>query len=321
MPRSVPTIDPDEHIRAVDELSARIANRCERRPRVGIILGTGLGSFARQIEVDVALAYADLPHLPRSTAIGHKGQLTCGTVAGVSVIAMEGRFHVYEGYPSWQITLPIRVMHRLGIELLIISNAAGGLNPHYEVGDVMAIEDHINLMGANPLIGRTNDALGKRFPDMSRPYDDALISRAREIARQHDFDCHRGVYVALSGPNYETRAEYRFLRQMGGDVVGMSTVPEVIVANQLGLPVLAVSTVTNVCLPDALGETDGAQVVAAATQAERKLRLIVLGILAEMATEPAPPEHTSSDRPASGGRQSSDQSVAVTTQSGRGEQP
>ena len=253
-------------------------------PRVGIILGTGLGRFVDEIDVDVTLPYARIPHLPGSTAIGHKGQLTCGHVGGVPVIAMEGRFHVYEGYPAWQITLPVRVMHRLGIELLIVSNAAGAVNPQYQVGDVMAIEDHVNLMGVNPLIGETNDELGERFPDMSRPYDEGLIDRARQIARSEGFACHRGVYVALSGPNYETRAEYRFLRKIGGDVIGMSTVPEVIVASQLGLRVLAVSTVTNVCLPDALGETDGQEVVAAASQAESKLRTIVLGVMNDLAS-------------------------------------
>ena len=256
----------------------------DRRSRVGVILGTGLGRFVDEIDVDVSLPYERIPHLPGSTAIGHKGQLTCGHVGGVPVIAMEGRFHVYEGYPAWQITLPVRVMRRLGIELLIVSNAAGAVNPQYQVGDVMAIEDHVNLMGVNPLIGETNDELGERFPDMSRPYDEDLIDRARQIARREGFVCHRGVYVALSGPNYETRAEYRFLRKIGGDVIGMSTVPEVIVASQLGLRVLAVSTVTNVCLPDALGVTDGDAVVAAASQAESRLRAIVLGIVEDMAS-------------------------------------
>jgi purine-nucleoside phosphorylase len=283
MPRQT-TIAARQLAQNTDEAAAVVARNWGDSPRVGIILGTGLGCFVDEIDVDVTLPYERIPHLPGATAIGHRGQLTCGHVGGVAVIAMEGRFHVYEGYPAWQITLPVRVMHRLGIELLIVSNAAGAVNPQYRVGDVMAIEDHVNLMGVNPLIGETSDDLGERFPDMSRPYDMDLIDRARQIARHAGFICHRGVYVALSGPNYETRAEYRLLRRIGGDVVGMSTVPEVIVASQLRLRVLAVSTVTNVCLPDALGETDGHEVLAAASQAESKLRAIVLGIVNDLAS-------------------------------------
>lgn len=255
-----------------------IRDRWSRMPQMGIILGTGLGNFVEEIDAEAVIPYDEIPHFPKSTAIGHAGQLVCGQLKGLPVVTMEGRFHVYEGYPAWQITLPVRVMHALGAKLLVVSNAAGAVNPEYRTGDVMAIEDHINLMGVNPLTGPTNDTLGDRFPDMSRPYDFDLIDQAQTIARQQDFTCHRGVYVALSGPNYETRAEYRFLRKIGGDVIGMSTVPEVIVAHQLGVRVLALSTVTNVCLPDALGETDGDEVVAAASNAERKLRAIVLGI-------------------------------------------
>jgi len=250
-----------------------------RTPRVGVILGTGLGQFAREISLDQSFPYEDIPHFPPSTAPGHSGRLTCGTIDDVPIVAMEGRFHVYEGYPAWQITLPVRVMHRLGIDTLIVSNAAGGLNPQHRVGDVMAIVDHINLLWANPLTGETNEALGERFPDMSCPYDTNLIEQAAAIARREDFALHHGVYIALSGPNYETRAEYRMLRRIGGDVVGMSTVPEVLVAHQIGLRVLALSTITNVCLPDALGETDGESVVAAASQAEHKLRAIVRGAI------------------------------------------
>lgn len=285
MPRSLVTIAADELDRQVAESSARIAAQWDAKPRVGIVLGTGLGRFVSEIDVDQSLAYDDIPNFPCSTAPGHSGRLTCGTVGGVPVIAMEGRFHVYEGYPAWQIALPVRVMQQMGINTLIVSNAAGALNPHYCVGDVMAITDQINLMGANPLIGETSDSLGVRFPDMSSPYDETLTHQARTIARQYGFVCHRGVYIALSGPNYETRAEYRLLRTIGGDVVGMSTVPEVIVAAQLGLRVLALSTVTNVCLPDALTSTDGAEVVAAASQAEQKLRAIVLGIIGEISDE------------------------------------
>ena len=263
----------------VVEATDWIQQRCRQCPRVGIILGTGLGRFAEEVESPTTLAYDDIPHFPRSTAIGHKGQLTCGTVGGVPVVTMEGRFHVYEGYAPAQITLPVRVMHRLGIELLVVSNASGGLNPRLAVGDLVAIDDHINLMCANPLIGPHDDSLGPRFPDLSAIYDAALIEHVQAIARQHGFTAHPGTYVAVSGPNYETRAEYRFFRRIGGDVIGMSTVPEVLVAAQLGLKVLALSTVTNVCNPDALTETDGASVAAASSAAEWKLRTILLSLL------------------------------------------
>jgi purine-nucleoside phosphorylase len=261
-----------------------IQTRCNHAPRVGIILGTGLGRFADEIDDPSTLSYDDIPYFPRSTAIGHKGQLTCGSVCGVPVVAMEGRFHVYEGYAPAQITLPVRVMHRLGIDLLVISNASGGINPRLAVGDIVVIDDHINLMFANPLIGPHDESLGPRFPDLSAIYDRALINQALDVARRRGFSAHRGTYIAVTGPNYETRAEYRFFRRIGGDVIGMSTVPEAIVAAQLGLQVLALSTVTNVCNPDALAETDGASVVTAASTAEWKLRAIVLSLLSEMSS-------------------------------------
>jgi purine-nucleoside phosphorylase len=266
----------------IAEAADLIRLRLSHRPRVGIILGTGLGRFADEIANPATLRYDDIPHFPRSTAIGHKGQLTCGTVCGVPVVTMEGRFHVYEGYPPAQITLPVRVMHRLGIELLVISNASGGLNPRLAVGDVVTIDDHINLMFANPLFGPHDDSFGPRFPDLSSIYDAALIEQVAAIARQHGFAAHRGTYIAVTGPNYETRAEYRFFRHIRGDVIGMSTVPEAIVASQLGLKVLALSTVTNVCNPDALSQTDGASVMAAASSAEWKLRTILLSILSRL---------------------------------------
>ncbi len=265
-----------------------------RRPTVGIILGTGLATFTDQIEQQTVLNYADIPHFPRSTAIGHNGRLVCGTVGGVPVVTMDGRFHVYEGYPLQQITLPVRVMKSLGVELLIVSNASGGLNPYLAEGDIVVLEDHINLMGDNPLLGINDDRLGPRFPDLSQPYDRALRERALEIARQENFAATSGVYVALRGPCYETRAEYRFLKMIGGDVVGMSTVPEVIVAAHAGLRVLGLSVVTNVCRPDALAPTDGQRVVQAAHAAEPKMRKIVLRILADMNEDIDLPSHTSS---------------------------
>lgn len=267
----------------IDEAAAFIQSKWKTAPKVGIILGTGLGGFAREVTEETNIPYREIPHFPKSTALGHKGQLVCGNCNGVPVATMEGRFHSYEGYNLQQVTLPVRVMHKLGIELLIVSNAAGGMNPHYNVGDVMLIEDHINLMGDNPLIGYNDESLGPRFPDMSEAYDRDLIERALEIARQENFVAHRGVYVALKGPNYETRAEYRFLRIIGADVVGMSTVPEVIVAAHEGLKVMAISAVTNVCLPDNLGKADGPSVVAAGKHAEPKMRKLVLGILGDIA--------------------------------------
>lgn len=257
-----------------------VRGRWSRVPRVGIILGTGLGGFAKQVDTEAVIGYETIPHFPRATALGHRGQFVCGTIGGLSVVTMEGRFHLYEGYSAQQITFPVRVMKSLGIELLIISNASGGMNPAYRPGDLVVIDDHINLMGSNPLTGPNDDALGPRFPDLSQPYDPELISRALEIAQQEQITAHRGVYAALSGPNYETRAEYRFLRMIGADIVGMSTVPEVIVAAHMGLKVLALSTVTNVAFPDSSQPpTNGHDVIAVAKTAEEKVRKIVLGIL------------------------------------------
>ena len=252
----------------IDEAAAFIQAKWDCKPKVGIILGTGLGGFAREVEAEATIPYVDIPNFPRSTAIGHKGQLVCGLCNGVPVATMEGRFHSYEGYSLKQVTLPVRVMHKLGIELLIVSNAAGGMNPHFKVGDVMVIEDHINLMGDNPLLGYNDDKLGPRFPDMSEAYDRKLIDRALEIARQENFVAHRGVYVGLKGPNYETRAEYRFLRIIGGDVVGMSTVPEVIVAVHSGMRVFGLAVVTDMCLPDALKPAIVEEIIAVANSAQ-----------------------------------------------------
>jgi len=253
------------------------------RPRVGIILGTGLGSLAGLIETEARLDYESIPHFPRSTAISHAGQFVCGKLSGVPLVAMEGRFHAYEGYTYKQITFPVRVMKALGAGLLIVSNACGGMNPHYAQGDIVVIEDHINLMNGNPLVGPNDDRLGPRFPDMCAPYDRQLIDRALEIARREDFVAHKGVYVAVTGPNLETRAEYRFLRAIGADVVGMSTVPEVIVAVHAGMRVLGLSIVTDLCLPDALKPANIDEILATAAAAEPKLRKIVLGIMAQEA--------------------------------------
>ncbi|MBI3838060.1 MAG: purine-nucleoside phosphorylase [Planctomycetia bacterium] len=253
------------------------------RPRVGMILGSGLGELTTEIEVQARLSYDTIPHFPRATALGHRGQLVCGKLCGTNVVAMEGRFHAYEGYSLVQVTFPVRVMSALGVELVIISNACGGMNPHFRSGDIMVIEDHINCTRDNPLAGPHDVNSGPRCFDMSRVYDPDLIERALAIARRCNFTAHRGVYIGVTGPNYETRAEYRFFRRIGGDAVGMSTVPEVIVAAQSGLRVLALSVVTNLCFPDQLQPVTGQQVIAMAAAAEPKLRAIVSGILAQEA--------------------------------------
>jgi purine-nucleoside phosphorylase len=266
----------------IDEAATAIRTHGPARPRVGIVLGTGLGSLAAEIAAEARIDYAAIPHFPRSTTPGHTGQWVSGTLAGVPVVAMQGRFHAYEGYSYHQITFPVRVMRALGAELLVVSNACGGLNPHYAKGDIVVIEDHINLMHGNPLVGLNDERLGPRFPDMSAPYDPALVDRALAIARREDFVAHKGVYVAVTGPNLETRAEYRFLRRIGADVVGMSTVPEVLVAVHAGMRVLGLSIVTDVCLPDALRPAVLAEILAAAASAEPKLRKIVLGVVGSL---------------------------------------
>jgi purine-nucleoside phosphorylase len=248
-------------------------------PRAGIILGTGLGGLVEEIQEEASFEYESLPHFARSTATSHRGRLVCGTLQGVPVVAMEGRFHMYEGYSLKQITLPVRVMRALGAELLVVSNACGGMNPYFRAGDLMVIEDHINLMGDNPLIGINDDRLGPRFPDMCEPYDLKLVDKALEIARRENIICHKGVFVAVAGPNLETRAEYRFLRMIGADVVGMSTVPEVIVAIHAGLRVVGFSIVTDMCLPDALEPADVPKIIAIANEAEPRLRTLVRGVL------------------------------------------
>jgi purine-nucleoside phosphorylase len=272
----------------IAEATKAIQSRWSGTPRVGIILGSGLGHFAEQITAEACLPYHEIPHFPHCTALAHRGRLVCGTLAGTTVVAMEGRCHAYEGYSLAEITLPVRVMHALGVEMLIVSNASGGMNPRYRKGDIVVIEDHINLMFHSPLIGPHDDAWGARFPDLSHPYDAALAARAMEIARVENFAAHRGTYVGVKGPNLETRAEYRFFRAIGGDVVGMSTVPEVTVAAQLGLRVLGLATVTNVCLPDALGTATAHEIVDAAEGAEPKLRKIVQAIVGEYAPRSIP---------------------------------
>lgn len=249
------------------------------RPDIGIVLGTGLGALAEDIRADVRFPYSDLPHFPQSTVMGHAGELVCGNLAGRTVVAMSGRFHAYEGYSLQQITFPVRVMKALGCGTLIVSNAAGGLNPQFATGDLMVIEDMINLMGDNPLIGPNDERLGVRFPDMSEPFARDLLALAREAAVECKLPLQKGVYVAVTGPNLETRAEYRFLRQIGADVVGMSTVPEVIVGVHAGMKCLGFSVVTDMCLPDALHPVTHEEIVEVANAAEAKLRGLVRRII------------------------------------------
>lgn len=269
----------------INEAVESIRRKWDTKPAAGIILGTGLGPLVEKIEVAESIEYGEIPHFPKSTAVSHKGRLVCGTLNGLPVMAMEGRLHMYEGYPLKEITLPVRVIKALGAELLVVSNAVGGLNPYYNKGDIMLIDDQINLMGDNPLIGINDDRLGTRFPDMCEPYSQELIERALRIARAKDIVAHKGVLVAVAGPNLETRAEYRFLRMIGGDVVGMSTVPEVIVAVHAGMRVVGFSVVTDLCLPDALEPANVEEIIKVANEAEPKLSKLITGVLAAE-TEP-----------------------------------
>ena len=228
------------------------------QPEVGIILGTGLGGFVDSIDVEYRLEYKDIPNMPVSTVEGHKGCLIFGTVAGRKVVAMQGRFHYYEGYTMQQVTFPVRVMKLLGIEYLFVSNASGGINPTFRVGDLMIINDHINLM-PNPLIGRNMEEFGPRFQDMHNCYDSALIAKATSIADEENIKLQYGVYVGTTGPTFETQAEYRYFKAIGGDAAGMSTVPEVIVARHMSIPVFAVSVITNCGLSDQIGDHEDVQ--------------------------------------------------------------
>ena len=265
----------------IQDSTKKIQKEFGATPRVGIILGTGLGGLVDEIEIEAAIDYGDIPHFPTSTATSHRGRLVCGSLAGVPVVAMEGRFHMYEGYPLKQITLPVRVFKSLGAETMIVSNACGGLNPYFTAGDIMVIEDQINLMGDNPLIGINDDRLGERFPDMCEPYDQQWIDRTIKIAQDQGIRIHKGVFVAVAGPNLETRAEYRFLRTIGADVVGMSTVPETIVAIHSGLKVIGLSVITDMCLADALKPSNTDEIIKTAGEAAPKLQAIVRGIVAE----------------------------------------
>ena len=251
-------------------------------PEIGIILGTGLGGLVEDIEILHSLMYSNIPNFPISTLEFHSGKLIFGTLSGKKVVAMQGRLHYYEGYDMKQITFPVRVMKMLGIQKLFVSNASGALNPDYRKGDLMIIHDHINMQSDNPLRGRNTASLGPRFPDMSEPYDKTMIEKGMEIAHKNNIRCHSGVYVSVNGPNLETRAEYRFLRLIGADSVGMSTVPEVIVANHMALPVFAISVLTDEGFPDTLKAVSLEEILKTAEEAEPKMTKILKDLILEI---------------------------------------
>jgi len=261
------------------EAVAFIKERLPIDPEYLLILGTGLGQLAEEMTVEVELPYEDIPHFPVSTVESHAGKLLIGYLGGKSIMAMQGRFHYYEGYSMNQIAFPVRVAKMLGIQTLLVSNACGGLNPNFERGDIMLINDHINFLGDNPLIGPNDPDLGPRFPDMSQPYTERLLATAEQVALDAGIKMHKGVYLAVSGPMMETKAEYRYMRQLGADVVGMSTVPEVIAAVHMSMEVLGISVITDECFPDALEPVSLDDVLEAAAMAEPQLTRVVVGVL------------------------------------------
>ena len=272
----------EEARRRLHEAVSAVRDRGALAPEVAIVLGTGLGALAHEIDVETVIPYEEIPHFPLSTVETHTGRLLLGTLAGKRVVAMQGRFHRYEGYTLQQVTLPVRVMRLLGAETLFVSNACGGMNPLWHPGELVAIDDHINLLGDNPLIGPNLDELGPRFPDMSRVYDRELLRLAEAAALELRIPLRRGVYVAVTGPNLETRAEYRMLRALGADVVGMSTVPEAIVARQMSMRVLGISILTDACLPDHLEPAAIEQIIRTANEAEPKLTAVFRAVLQGM---------------------------------------
>ena len=249
---------------------------------IGIILGTGLGRLAQDVEMETEIHYDEIPHFPTSTVESHVGRFIIGKLMGRRVVVMQGRFHYYEGYNLRQVTFPVRAMKAMGVEHLLLSNAAGGLNPLYDKGDLMLMDDHINLLGDNPLRGINDPEFGPRFPDMSEPYSRDLMELAEEVARRNDIELHRGVYAAMTGPSLETRAEYRFLRRIGSDAIGMSSIPECIVAKQCGMRVFGVTVISDLCFPDSLEPVSIEKIIAAADSAEPKLTTIMKGVVEEM---------------------------------------
>jgi purine-nucleoside phosphorylase len=266
----------------INESVEFIRRHITKAPEVGIILGTGLGGLTREIKIEKELPYSEIPNFPVSTVEGHKGQLIFGTLGGKQIVAMQGRFHFYEGWSMQEIVFPIRVMKALGIKVLFVSNASGGLNPGFEVGDVMFITDHINLMGTNPLIGRNDDKVGPRFPDMSEAYDRAILDKACDLASRAGIPFRTGVYAAVTGPTFETPAEYRYIHTIGADAVGMSTVPEVIAARHMNVPVFAVSVISDLGVPGKIVEVSHKIVIDAASKAEPLMTRVITELLKEL---------------------------------------
>ncbi len=287
-PRGEARLSAAEAMRRIAEATRVIRNRSDREPRIGIILGTGLGSLADAIEVETAIPYPEIPHFPVPTVEGHAGRVLIGLLEGIPVVAMQGRFHLYEGYTSFEVAFPVRVLKMLGIDTLVVSGACGGMNPLWDAGDIVLIDDHLNLLGDNPLVGENLDELGPRFPDMSEPYDRALQKLTQDVALELGITLRRGVYAAWLGPALETRAEYRMLRTLGADVVGMSTVPEVLVARHMGVRVLGLVIVTDLCLPDALEPIDVPAIIRTAKDAEPRLTELVRSVVRTLSPFEAP---------------------------------
>jgi purine-nucleoside phosphorylase len=272
----------EDLLRGLEETTGYLKSRVKSKPAIGIVLGTGLGRLTREITTEAALPYEEIPHFVRSTVEGHAGRLLFGTLGGKNVLAMQGRFHFYEGHTMQEITFPVRVMKALGCKTLLLSNAAGGLNPLFRKGDLMIITDHINLLGDNPLRGPNFDELGPRWPDMCNAYDAELVELTEKMALEENLPIRKGVYVAVAGPNLETGAEYRFLRICGADAVGMSTVPEVIVARHMGMRVLALSIITDLGFPDALAPVDVKEIIRIADRSEPVLTRIVKRVVEQL---------------------------------------
>jgi purine-nucleoside phosphorylase len=263
-----------------NESVAFIQSKTTVKPTIGIILGTGLGGLVKEIEVIDEISYADIPHFPVSTVESHSGKLIFGKLGGKDVVAMQGRFHYYEGYDFKQVTYPVRVMRLLGIERLLVSNASGGVNPDFIVGEIMILNDHINFFPGNPLIGKNIDEFGPRFPDMSEPYDPTMIQLAKDIAKENEIRIAEGTYLGLTGPTLETPAEYRFVRIIGADAVGMSTVPEVLVARHMEIPVFAISIITDLGVPGKIKKVSLEEVIEVASRQEPKMTLILRELIA-----------------------------------------
>ena len=281
MPKTISALDTPLR-QQLDETLRAIGSRTKFHPTVGLILGSGLGGLTKSIKVEADIEYADLPHMPRATAPGHEGKLVLGTLGAQRVAVLAGRFHYYEGYTMAQVTYPVRLIRALGAELLILTSIVGSMNRQMPPGSLVLLSDHINLMGANPLIGPNDETLGSRFPDMSEPYDPALRKLALRVANEQGTPLREGVYVAVAGPNLETKAEYRFLRQIGSDVVGMSMVPEVLTARHGGLRVLAVTVVSDACIPEELKPANVEELLRVAAETEPKLTRLLQGVIARL---------------------------------------